>query len=209
MGRDWHAWHRAYDDPESSLSRRLRTVQRLVSEDLDRRTGTIRAISMCAGRGLDLIGVLADHPHRHDVKARLVEMDPALAGQAREAAGAAGLDGVEVVTGDAGSVDAYDGMVPADLVLVCGVFGNIPDADIRNTVESLPALCAPAATVIWTRHRKVPDLTPTIRTWFDGAGFEELAFESEGAGQFGVGANRLTAEPARFTPGTRLFTFAV
>lgn len=27
MSRDWHEWYQAYDDPSSSLSRRLRTVR--------------------------------------------------------------------------------------------------------------------------------------------------------------------------------------
>jgi hypothetical protein len=44
---------------------------------------------------------------------------------AREAAKKAALGGVEVITGDASIPSAYDGAVPADLVLVCGVFGNI------------------------------------------------------------------------------------
>ena len=35
----------------------------------------IRLISLCAGRGRDVIGVLARHPHRDDVRARLVELD--------------------------------------------------------------------------------------------------------------------------------------
>ncbi|GHD35622.1 hypothetical protein GCM10010335_31060 [Streptomyces galbus] len=30
---------------------------------------------MCAGQGRDLIGVLAGHPRRDDVRARLVELD--------------------------------------------------------------------------------------------------------------------------------------
>jgi hypothetical protein len=32
-------------------------------------------ISLCAGQGRDLLGVLADHPRREDVRARLVELD--------------------------------------------------------------------------------------------------------------------------------------
>ena len=210
MGRDWKQWHDAYADPNSSLSRRLATVQRLIAGALDAAPpGALRLVSMCAGEGRDVLGVLPDHPRRDDVRVRLVELDPDLAERARAAAASAGLPQVEVVTGDAGSVDAYAGMVPADVVLVCGVFGNITDADIANTVAILPQLCNPSATVIWTRHRQVPDVTPAIRRWFAESGFDEVAFESEGAGGFGVGAARYASEPRAFTPGAHLFRFVV
>ena len=120
-------------------------------------------------------------------------------------AAAAGLDDVEVVEADAGTTDAYAGAVPADLVLLCGIFGNVSDADIEATVWAAPSLCADRATVIWTRHRRPPDLTPTIRRWFVEAGFEDLGFDGE---SFGVGAARLTRPPDPFEPGRRLFTFA-
>ena len=31
-GRDWHAWHDAYDDPGSSLARRLAVVRARIAE---------------------------------------------------------------------------------------------------------------------------------------------------------------------------------
>jgi hypothetical protein len=76
-------------------------------------------------------------------------------------------------------------------------------------VKALPSLCAAGATVIWTRHRAEPDLTPTIRRWFIEAGFEEEAFDSPGPGtnSFSVGVDRLSADPQPFKPGRRLFTF--
>ena len=67
---------------------------------------------------------------------------------------------------DAGRTDAYVDAVPAQIVLACGLFGNISEEDIQRTVLSLPMLCARGATVIWTRHRRPPDLTPVIRAWF-------------------------------------------
>ena len=88
------------------------------------------------------------------------------------------------------------------------MFGNVTDADIEHTIRALPCLCAASATVIWTRHRLAPDLTPTIRAWFSEAGFEELAFESPGPDQFAVGTHRFTAEPSPLPdPPQRLFTF--
>ncbi len=141
------------------------------------------------------------------MRARLVELDPRNASAASAAAAAAGLDQVEVVVGDATVTTAYDGAVPADLVLVCGVFGHAADDDIRRIVLLLPSLCAPDATVIWTRGGFQPDLRPTIRAWFADAGFDEVAFLTGDAGSWGVGANRLAVAPSPFEPGLRLFTF--
>jgi hypothetical protein len=68
-------------------------------------------------------------------------------------------------------------------------------------------LCAPGATVLWTRHRAEPDLTPAIRAWFEASGFTEVGFDAPDDARFGVGANRLVAEPVPLEAGRRLFTF--
>ena len=60
--------------------------------------------------------MLAGSPRRAEVSARLVELDPQLAGAARTAAARTGLTRVEVLTGDAGLCDAYIEAVPANLV---------------------------------------------------------------------------------------------
>jgi hypothetical protein len=91
--------------------------------------------------------------------------------------------------------------------LVCGIFGNIAVRDIQATVAALPGLCAPSALVLWTRHRRPPDLTPAIRSWFGEAGFREEAFDVSHDGFMSVGAHRLMGEPAALVPGQRLFTF--
>ena len=96
--------------------------------------GEIRVISMCAGDGRDLLGALRAHPRRNDVRARLVESDATLVNRGRDDARAAGLGGVSFALGDASTTSAYEGAVPADIVLVCGVFGNVTDDDVHNTV---------------------------------------------------------------------------
>jgi hypothetical protein len=126
---------------------------------------------------------------------------------ARARAAGSGLSRVEVVCGDAGTTDAYVGAVPADLLLVCGIFGNVCDADVEGTVRALPQLCAPGATVVWTRHRRPPDLTPSIREWLRETAFEELAFESPGPGGWSVGAHRFAGQTRPLRPGERLFAF--
>jgi len=66
--------------------------------------------------------------------------------------------------------------------------------------------CAPGATVIWTRHRREPNLTRDIRSWFSSAGFEEVAFISPGRDRFHVAAHRLAAPPKPYVPAVRLFS---
>lgn len=169
--------------------------------------GEIRLIGLCAGQGRDVLGVLDGHPRRDDVRARLVELDERNVAVARQAAQAAGLNGVEMLQADAGVTDACAGAVPAHIVMVCGVFGNITDSDIQATVAALPSLCAAGALVLWTRHRRTPDLTPTIRAWFEEVGFREEAFDISPDGFMSVGAHRLTGQPAALVSGQRLFTF--
>lgn len=206
--RHWVAWHRQYDIEGSSLRRRLALVQRRVGAALDALpAGEIRVLSMCAGQGRDLLGVLTDHPRRHDVRAILVELDEDLAADAARAARQAGLDDVRVVVGDAADAGLYADVVPAHLVLVCGVFGNLSDADIQRTVGQLPRLCQPGATVIWTRHRRSPDLTPRVREWFADAGFGEIGFDTEDGYLIGVGTHRLTGAALPYRPGAHLFDF--
>ncbi len=203
---DWQAWHAAYENPDSELGRRLALVQAQLRATLDRAPdGPIRLVSVCAGQGHDVIGVLLDHPRRADVSARLVELDEQNVLLAQAAARAAGLDAVAALAADASLSDSYAGAVPADVVLVCGVFGNLSAADVANTIDQLSRLCAAGATVIWTRHRRPPDLVPRIRETFERAGFEELAFDE--APPFGVGTNRLTMAPRPFQLGIKMFDF--
>jgi hypothetical protein len=204
---DWLSWHDDYDQPGSPLARRLEAVEQRIRTALDDAPpGPLRAVSMCAGQGRDLIGALAGHPRREDVTARLVELDERNAGIARQSAAAAGLDKVEVVTGDAALTDSYAGIVPADLVLVCGVFGNITDIDVQRTIGYCTQLCTRDGTVVWTRGRWEPDLVPRICDWFAERGFTELWVSEPGVG-YGVGAHRFAATPAPLKPGARMFTF--
>ncbi|MEV5967658.1 class I SAM-dependent methyltransferase [Kribbella sp. NPDC051952] len=202
---DWQRWHDKYDEPGSELARRLAAVQEHVRAGLDRcPPGELKVISLCAGQGRDLLEVLPDHPRRDDVRARLVELDPRNTAYAEKLAD--GLPQVEVVTGDASLTDQYDGMVPADLVLVCGVFGNISAADIEQTIAACPQFCRPGATLIWTRHREEPDLAPQICEWFETRGFERVWLSDPNAG-FGVGVHRFTGETRPLELGRRLFSF--
>jgi hypothetical protein len=202
---DWKAWHAPYDEPGSPLDRRLRIVQRRIAQWLDENPERpLRVVSACAGQGRDLLEVLACRTDADRVRAVLVELDPRNAA----AAAAAAPPGVQVRCADAGDLASYDNAVPADLLLFCGVFGNVSDADVERTVRALPHLAAPGATVIWTRSRRAPDLTPAIRRWFAESGFAQRHFDAPADALFSVGVHRLeAAPPPRLPPGGTLFRF--
>jgi hypothetical protein len=206
--RDWVAWHEHYDEPGSSLSLRMLVVQDQIARALDELpAGPVRVISMCAGRGTDVLTVAHRHRRGGDLRGRLVEAAPENVAAARAVIAQHAIDGIEVVEEDAGRSDAYDGAVPADLVLACGVFGNIPDEEVRATVELLPMLCAPGARVVWTRGPREDPIVETIEGWFAAAGFEPLFLVVPPGDLFGVGAAHYTGAGAPFRPGVRLFRF--
>jgi hypothetical protein len=205
--RDWHEWHAAYDNPDSGLSRRLSWVQDQIAAVLDAApAGPLRAVSLCAGQGRDLIGVLADHPRSNDVTARLVELDPRNTEVAARLAADSGLGNVEIVTGDASLTSQYVGLVPADLVLACGLFGNMTDAHVKQTIGYCAQLCAEGGTVIWTRARWEPDLVPDICAWFEERGFQRVSLTSADYVQC-AGAHRRTAPPEPLEPDAVMFAF--
>ncbi len=143
--RDWVDWHHAYDDPDSSLSRRLDRVTWHLAVALDEaRPGPIRLLSLCAGQGRDVLRVQPRHRRRHDVSAVLIESDPRNARLAREG------------------------------------------------------------------HRRPPDVTTQMRSWFAAAGFEEVAFEALDTDYLtSVGVHRLAERRERQPdlPCQPLFTF--
>ena len=209
--KDWVAWHHAYDDPASPLSIRLERVRFHLARALDQAPqGRVQLVSLCAGQGLDVLGVLPAHPRRDDVSALLIEADARNADLAIQGAARAGLDRVHVRQADAGLVASFSDVLPADVLLLCGIFGNVSAADIRRTVDAAASLCADGATVIWTRHRRPPDVTGQMRDWFAASGFDEVAFEAlQTESLTGVGVHQLarrSPEPAGY-PEQPLFTF--
>lgn len=204
---DWIRWHEGYDDPTSALSRRLEVVRRRVAEALDRVPAARPSVlSLCAGDGRDLLPVLARRSARGPVV--VVEQDPLLVAAAESTAGDAGLDDVSIRLGDAADPAVWSDAVPVDVLLLCGIFGNITAEEVDALVALAPSLLHPGGCVVWTRGRTDPDLRPLVRQAFLDAGFEEEAYDGEPS-EYGVGLARLAVPPPDVRPPRpgRLFTF--
>lgn len=206
--RDYDRWHQHYDDLGSSLSWRLRRVQAYVRAALDERPDPLRILSVCAGDGRDIVEVLRDRSDADRVSAVLVELHPGIAQRARDSAAAAGLSGVEVREQDAGRSDAYAGAVPAQIVLLVGIMGNISDDDLVRLVDVTPQLCAPGATVLWSRGLDGTDRNDQIRARYAAAGFTELDYATSGGEDAAaLGLVRYDGPPVALEPGQPWFTF--
>ncbi len=204
---DWHSWHDDYDRPDSALAQRLRAVQDLIRQALDAApAGLVRIVSLCAGQGRDLLEVLAEHPRRGDVRARLVELDPRNAEVAAATVDKLRLTGVEVVVGDASRTDYYADLVPADIVVACGIFGNITDDDIERTIGFFPQLAKSGrhGAVDSRAHR--PGSGSLILNWFDERAFD-LIWVSSPDVSYGVGAHRFTGQSEPLVSGAQIFDF--
>jgi hypothetical protein len=203
---DWQAWHTEYGDPDSALNQRLLVIQSVITDWLDGRSAPADILSLCAGDGRDVLDVLMGRPDASRVAVTLVELDPGLAQLAHDRAHLAGLTGVEIRCADAGSTTTFADRLPVDLLILAGVFGNISNRDIERTVAALPAMLRLGGTVIWTRSRRDPDLTPTIRAWLRRAGFEEQLFAAAEGAQWSVGVHVLARPTADALPAS-LFAF--
>ena len=198
---DWVAWHEAYDSPTGSLTRRLERVRVRLDGVLRAAPSAPTVLSLCTGDGRDLLGAeLARRPRR----AVLVELDPDLASRAAEAA--APHDWAEVRCADATDVVAFADVVPVDVLMLCGVLGNVDPDDVEHIARRCAGLVKPGGVVIWTRGGGDPDLRPDARAAFVAAGYEELAFDGSDD-VFGVGVSWLVEPAPAPRPGDTLFEF--
>lgn len=147
----WSGW------PEKAYKReryqhRLQAVQEHLVECLDAAApGPVRIISVCAGDGRDVINTVQTHRRRKDIVARLVELNDQSVALGRRRAAEAGLDrSVQFVHGDATVFATYKDLEPADIVLVCGVWGHVPSNEKAQLARAIAKLCKPGGAVIWT-----------------------------------------------------------
>ncbi|RNI24762.1 class I SAM-dependent methyltransferase [Flexivirga caeni] len=206
--RDYVQWLDRYDDPDSPLSWRLRKVQQWLHDELDARPGPVDVVSVCAGDGRDIIDVLRARDDADRVNVVLLEAHPDVADLARQRARVAGLDRVEVRTCDAALTSSYAGAVPADIVLLVGLLGNMSHEDVSTTIAATPQLCRPGARLIWSRGRDLDDINDRVRREFTAAGFTEQQYAaSDQRTRPAIGLMQYDGTTVPLDQNRRLFTF--
>jgi hypothetical protein len=208
---DWMAWHKNYE-ASPALKTRLLVVREHLARCFDaQHPGVIQMLSICAGDARDLIGVLATHPRRLDVKAYLIENNTELAVQGKKVIEEAGFEKeLHYIIGDATISSTYLGLVPVDVVLMAGVFGNLRSEEVGRLVQNLCVLCKPEGVVIWTRHRRLHDglnQIKLIRRCFDESDFEEVHIENTPDDAFTIGSHRYKGTVQVLYSGIKLFEF--
>ncbi|HLO84354.1 MAG TPA: class I SAM-dependent methyltransferase family protein [Nostocaceae cyanobacterium] len=211
MPKDWFEWHDLYNT-EPRLQQRLEIVRKYIAYSLDALPpGIIRVVSACAGDGRDLLGVLANHPRAKDVHARLVELNPQLVERGRATIESLGLtEQIEFINGDATSSSSYLGAVPADIVIVCGIFGNLADEkELDRLLGNISFLGKQGAFVLWTRgHSNGIPHSENVRKYLQKFGFAEVEFQLTATGDMGVGIHRYLGENLPAPKEEKLFVFS-
>ncbi|MCP6762117.1 MAG: class I SAM-dependent methyltransferase family protein [Fischerella sp. CENA71] len=211
MPKDWFEWHDLYNT-EPKFQQRLQIVREYISYSLDiSPPGKIQIVSVCAGDGRDLLGTLLNHPRAKDVYARLVELNPNLVERGQATIESLGLaKQIEYINGDATISSNYVGAVPADIVIVCGVFGNLAnEVELNRLLGNLSFLSKQGAFVIWTRgHSNGIPYSETVRKYLRESGFEEVDFKLTATGNMGVGINRYLGENITAPKEEQLFVFS-
>jgi hypothetical protein len=172
----WSDWPgKAYT--RAGYQQRLAAVERHLDESLLLApVGPVLIASMCAGDGRDVVGVVQSHPRRSDVIAWLVELNGNSVAAGVAHARRAGLERtVNFLHADATSFATYGNIAPADILLVCGVWGHVPLEERASLVRACGTLCTPGGVVIWTRGvRRGTARFEAIRELFAGPAWEEI-----------------------------------
>lgn len=89
--KNWIEWHSEYDQPGSSLARRLSCVRAYLRQALAaidaKPQAQLQITSICAGDGRDVLPVVAESTRRPKPSVTVIESDPVLAERARQSAG--------------------------------------------------------------------------------------------------------------------------
>ena len=208
---DWAKWHKNYE-ASPSLKARLQIVREQLSRCFDLQPpGVFQVLSICAGDARDLIGLLATHPRKMDVKAYLVEDNAELVENGRKVIVEAGFEEqLQFVVADATISSTYLGLVPVDVVLMAGVFGNLRSEEVARLIRNLSSLCKCGGYVVWTRHRRLHNglnQIALIRRLFSESDFEEILIEDTPDDSFTIGSHRYKGAGQVLRGGIKLFEF--
>ncbi|MNR04651.1 hypothetical protein D3C85_1206300 [compost metagenome] len=151
--------------------------------------------------------MLAHYPNSDNIHSYLVEIDERLVQECKHTVSDRGLQNVTVVKGDASLLRTYRDVIPADLILLCGIFGNIANEDILNTIESLAQLSKQGTRVVWTRNLRDPKVVPMIRHSFTANDFKEVDYRTTSDDSYAIGIYEFYGLSQRLKDDIQLFTF--
>jgi 16S rRNA G966 N2-methylase RsmD len=207
--RVWSDWPQEVYQ-QQSYQQRLSKVQEHFAECLDNvPRGPVRVLSLCAGDGRDVIGVLNSHPRRTDVSAWLIESNrQCVAICVRQAASVGLQKTVNFVCGDATLCVTYKNIATADIVLICGVWGHVAANQRAQLVAGIASLCKPDAAVIWTRGL-VPNMSrmQEIQSHFAGLAWNKVRVSSTPDQRWAVATYRYSGPRHQLSKSGRLFRF--
>jgi hypothetical protein len=205
----WSRWpSQAYDKPR--YQHRLAGVVRHVSLAVAAcPTRAIQVTSLCAGDGRDVIGALATHPRCSDVRATLVELNPTSVANGRTRIAATGLGHiVKFIEGDATSYETYRNIPRADVLLVCGVWGHVPEHQRSEMMRAICGLTQIGGTVIWTRGvGKGMERLDEIKALFTPPDWKQIRLDITPDREFVVASYRLVGPTVTLPAEGRIFDF--
>jgi hypothetical protein len=207
--RSWTGWpDEAY--AQRRYQQRLQAVQEHLCSNLNEApAGALRLISICAGDGRDLIGVLRTHERRTDVSAWLIELDCESVAAGMQQTKAAGLENsVHFINGDATNYATYQGIGPADIVLACGVWGHVLAHERVSFATALAALCKAGGSVTWTRGvSNGTSRLHEIELIFARAVWEQVRTSVTADKKWAVVTHRYGGSQVKLPPAGRIFNF--
>jgi len=206
----WSDWpQRAYK--QRRYQQRLAAVQAHLFDCLNAApAGQVRVISVCAGDGRDLLGVLEIHQRRNDVAAWLIEQSAQSVNAGAARASALGLaDAVNFLHADATLYATYQGIAPADIVLFCGVWGHVPAHERISVIRALACLCKPDGVVIWSRAiAKGLERLEQIQSLFRAPPWERTALTSTPDKTWAIATHRYCGPAADLPSEGQIFRFS-
>jgi hypothetical protein len=206
----WSNWP-AMSYRRASYVKRLKVVQDQFAASLtEREPGPVRVVSLCAGDGRDVMGVLESHTRRADVTAWLVELDPKSVAAGVKARDEVGLSrNVIFIQGDATDFATYKDILPSDIVLVCGVWGHVRPEEQLSLVKALGKFCKPGGTVIWSRGlKRGMERFTELQALFERNSFERVGESFTPDGKWGVCTHRYMGKPVEVPTSGRIFNFS-
>ena len=205
----WSDWpERAYG--RQRYQQRLETVQKHLAECLDiAPPGPLRIVSICAGDGRDVIGVLRSHARREDVTAWLVELSPESVAHGICQATSAGLESrVTFLNEDATIYETYKNIAPADIVLACGVWGHVPPEGRMPFVRALASFCKPGGCMLWSRGvAKGMQHLRVVESLFSSPPWEKVALSFTPDNKWAVAIHRYCGPPRELPDSGQIFHF--